>query len=109
MKTMKNSLFTLILTLSVSILAHDNHLHGNSDEWQIKAYTSAAPAFIGDHATVISDAGKVLRQGTNGWTCRNLVPMPDGGFADAHASAAACSDPNAVAWVEAYIADKTPK
>ena len=50
-----------------------------------------------------------MREGTNGWTCRNLVPMPDGGFADAHATAAACSDPNAVAWVEAYIADKTPQ
>ena len=104
-----NYLITLIFIISINISAHNDHSHGNSDEWQIKAYTSAAPAFIGDHATVISDSGKVLREGTNGWTCRNLVPMPEGGFPDAHASAAACSDRNAVAWVEAYIADTTPK
>ncbi len=81
---------------------------GNSVEWEIKAYTSAAPAFIGDYATVISASGETLREGSNGWTCRPLVPMPEGGYADAHASAAACSDANAVAWVEAYIANKTP-
>ena len=81
---------------------------GNSAEWEIKAYTSAAPAFIGDYATVISASGETLREGSNGWTCRPLVPMPEGGYADAHASAAACSDANAVAWVEAYIANKTP-
>ena len=61
-----NSLFALIFIISATVSAHDNHSHGNSDEWQIKAYTSAAPAFIGDHATVISAAGKVLREGTNG-------------------------------------------
>ena len=43
---------------------------GNSAEWEIKAYTSAAPAFIGDHATVISASGETLREGSNGWTCR---------------------------------------
>ena len=104
-----NYLITLIFIISINISAHNDHSQGNSDEWQIKAYTSAAPAFIGDHATVISDSGKVLREGTNGWTCRNLVPMPEGGFTAAHASAAACSDRNAVAWVEAYISDTTPK
>ena len=31
---------------------HHDHA-GNSKEWEIKAYTSAAPRFIGDHATVI--------------------------------------------------------
>ena len=107
MNTILKSFLVLVFALGVSAGPdHDgHHMHGNSDAWQIKAYTSAAPAFIGDHATVISADGRVLREGTNGWTCRNLVPMPDGGFADAHATAAACSDPNAVACVEAYIAD----
>jgi len=105
------SLFVLVFATGIYAGHHEggNHMHGNSAEWEIEAYTSAAPAFIGDHATVIGASGKVLREGTNGWTCRNLVPMPAGGFADAHASAAACSDPNAVAWVDAYIADTTPK
>ena len=111
MNTILKSFLVLVFALGVAAGPdHDgHHMHGNSDAWQIKAYTSAAPAVIGDHATVISADGRVLREGTNGWTCRNLVPMPDGGFADAHATAAACSDPNAVAWVEAYIADKTPQ
>ena len=54
---------------------HGSHDHGgmaNSEEWEIKAYTSAAPAFIGDHATVIGASGKVLREGTNGWRCEPL-------------------------------------
>ena len=36
-----------------------------------------------------------------------LFQCREGGFSDAHATAAACSDPNAVAWVEAYISDTT--
>ena len=104
-----NNLLAFIFIFSVGISAHDGHSHGNSAKWEIEAYTTAAPAFIGDHATVISASGEVLREGTNGWTCQPLVPMPDGGFADAHATAAACADPNAVAWVQAYIANKKPE
>ena len=105
MKTIFSSFLVIVFSAGISAgTDHGSHnMHGNSDAWQIKAYTSAAPGFIGNHATVISADGRVLREGTNGWTCRNLVPMPDGGFPDAHATAAACSDPNAVAWVEAYI------
>ena len=31
-------------------------------EWQIEAYSSAAPDFIGDFATIIGSDGTVLRQ-----------------------------------------------
>ena len=39
----------------------------NSAEWQIKTYSSAAPSYIGDFATVIGGNGEILREGTNGW------------------------------------------
>ena len=32
---------------------------GNSKAWEIKAYSSAAPAYIGDNATIIGASGKV--------------------------------------------------
>ena len=112
---MKNkSIIALFLFASIGINAghheggHHDHM-GNSKEWQIKAYTSAAPAFIGDHATVIGASGKVLREGTNGWRCEPFMPMPMGGFKDPHESAAACSDKNAVAWANAYKSNTKPE
>jgi hypothetical protein len=53
----------------------------HSDEWKIRNALSAAPASITEHTTVIDwptnpkdgmSHGRVIRQGTNGWTC-----MPD--------------------------------
>ena len=50
----------------------------HSDEWKIANALSAGPASITEHATVIDwpanpkdgmSPGRVLRQGTNGWTC----------------------------------------
>ena len=51
-------------------------------EWQIWAYSTAAPSFIGDNATVLDQNNDVLRQGTNGWTCMpgNARPMPATGW-----------------------------
>src|SRR5262249_44425859 len=52
-----------------------------SDEWKIVNALSAGPASITEHAAVVDwptnpkdgmSHGRVLRQGTNGWTC-----MPD--------------------------------
>ena len=40
-----------------------------SAEWQIWAYSTAAPDFIGDFATVKDGNGKVLREGSNSWVC----------------------------------------
>jgi len=112
---MKNKLLgVLFLFTSISLTAgdHGSHSHGgmgNSEGWEIKAYTSAAPAFIGDHATVIGASGKVLREGTNGWRCEPFMPMPKDGFKDPHESAAACSDKNAVAWANAYKSNTKPE
>ena len=100
-----------LLTLSMVFLAFSlsaGYEKGNSKAWEIKAYSSAAPAYIGDNATIIAASGKVLRKGTNGWRCEPFMPMPEGGFKSAHDTAAACSDKNAVAWANAYKANKTP-
>ena len=69
MNIILRSLFVLVFTTSIYAGHHEggNHMHGNTAEWEINAYTSAAPAFIGKPATVIGASGKVIRVGTNGW------------------------------------------
>jgi hypothetical protein len=71
----------------------------------IKSAMSAAPAAIGQHATIVAmevdDKMRVLRKGTNGFTCmadNPTTPGPD----------PMCMDANAVAWVHAWIQHKVP-
>ena len=111
MNIILRSLFVLVFTTSIYAGHHEggNHMHGNTAEWEINAYTSAAPAFIGKHATVIGASGKVLRKGTNGWRCEPFMPMPKDGFKHPHETAAACSDKNAVAWANAYKSNNKPE
>jgi len=104
---------TLFLFTSVGVFA-DHHGDGNkgmgnSEEWEIETYTSAAPDFIGNFATVVGASGKVIREGTNGWTCLPFIPMPKMGFKTANEAAPACADANAVAWANAYIAQAKPE
>ena len=75
--------YLIIITscfLSLNIFSLDDHGSTSHDhtstEWQIKTYSSAAPSFIGDFATVIGGNGEILRQGTNGWTCQHGNPRP---------------------------------
>jgi hypothetical protein len=110
MNTKFISLIAIIFTVSLSAGHHkDGHMHGNSAEWEIKTYTSAAPNFIGDFATVVSASGKILREGTNGWTCLPFIPMPKMGFKTANEAAPACADANAVAWADAYMNQTKPE
>src|SRR5215510_3861149 len=55
----------------------------HSDEWKIANALSAGPASITEHAAVVDQPvnpndgisnGRVLRQGSNGWTCMPDVP-----------------------------------
>ena len=77
---------TLFVAISISAGHHKmgehDHSMGNSKDWQIEAYSSAAPAFIGNSATIIGSSGKVLREGSNGWTCQsgNPRPLPEKGW-----------------------------
>jgi len=104
---------TLFLFTSFGVFAgHHGDGHkgmGNSEEWEIETYTSAAPDFIGNFATVVGASGKVIREGTNGWTCLPFIPMPKMGFKTANEAAPACADANAVAWANAYIAQAKPE
>ena len=87
---------TLIIFFSSSVQA-DDHSHASA-EWQIEAYSTAAPSFIGNYATVIGGDGKVLREGSNGWTCSaaNARPFPKMGWSSAHEAMPFCLDENAM-------------
>ena len=94
---------------TILILCCLNMSAKNSKEWEIKAYSSAAPSFIGNDATVIGANGAVLREGTNGWVCLSFSPMPEEGFKSAHEASPACAEESARAWIEAYKNKTVPK
>ena len=75
----------------------------HSDEWKIANALSAGPAAITEHATVIDGMpnGKVLRQGTNGWTC-----MPDVPGRPQHDPM--CADETMMKWLMATLSGKKP-
>ena len=67
----------------------------------ITSAASAAPAAIGGQATVMTMDGKVLRKGTNGWTCfpdDPGTPGPD----------PMGVDKNGMDWMNALMAKKPP-
>src|SRR5215831_4459621 len=82
----------------------------HSDEWKIANALSAGPASITEHAAVIDwpanpkddmSHGRVLRQGTNGWTC-----MPDISGRPQHDPM--CVDETMMKWLMATLAGKKP-
>ena len=52
-------------------------------DWQLWAYSSAAPALPGSNANVLALDGSVLREGSNDWTrvIGNPRPAPKSGWA----------------------------
>lgn len=116
-KIMKKLFTALTLFGAVAISAahhemgHADHEHmGNSVDWQIEAYSSAAPAFIGNSATIIGASGKVLRSGSNGWTCQsgNPRPIPENGWKNAHEAMATCHDDEGTKWMMGYMSGTKP-
>tara|TARA_B100001250_G_scaffold242569_1_gene208460 strand:+ start:306 stop:965 length:660 start_codon:yes stop_codon:yes gene_type:complete len=84
-----------------------------SVEWQVWAYSTAAPEFIAGGATVYDGpGGNLLREGTNGWTCLPANPRgmsdPENGWVDAHEAMPACGDAEFFKWVTAYFAGTEP-
>src|SRR6516164_664888 len=83
----------------------------HSDQWKIKNALAAAPDFISEHATVVDwvdpgiagklDMGRVLRKGTNGWTC-----MPDIPGRPQHDPM--CADETMIKWLMATRSGKKP-
>ena len=84
-----------------------------SNEWQIWAYSTAAPSFIGADATIVDGANNVLREGTNGWTCLPANPRgmanPENGWNDPHEAIPLCGDEEGFKWVGAYLSGETPQ
>jgi hypothetical protein len=82
----------------------------HSDEWKIANALSAGPATITEHAAVMDwpanpneeiSHGRVLRQGSNGWTC-----MPDVPGRPQHNPM--CVDETMMKWFMATLAGKKP-
>ena len=105
---MKKIYFTFLIA-PFCLLADDHKAQGNSIDWEIEAYTTSAPDFIGNFATVISASGEVLREGSNGWTCLPFIAMPKMGFKTKNEAAPACADQNAMAWANAYLSQTEPQ
>ena len=104
----KKIYFTFLIA-PFCLLADDHKAQGNSIDWEIEAYTTSAPDFIGNFATVISASGEVLREGSNGWTCLPFIAMPKMGFKTKNEAAPACADQNAMAWANAYLSQTEPQ
>ena len=62
---------------------------------------SAAPAAIAANAAVMGGDGKMLRQGSNGWTCMPDLPHTPG-------TDPMCLDKAGLAWAAAWIGKKEP-
>jgi len=71
----------------------------------IQSAETAAPAAVGKDATVIAvsadGAMRVVRKGTNGFTC--MADAPDTPGPDPM-----CADANATEWINAWVGHKTP-
>ena len=106
---MIQKIYFTFLIAPFCLLADDHKAQGNSIDWEIEAYTTSAPDFIGNFATVISASGEVLREGSNGWTCLPFIAMPKMGFKTKNEAAPACADQNAMAWANAYLSQTEPK
>ena len=80
-------------------------------EWQIWAYSSAAPAPLGTNATVLGLDDSVLREGSNGWTCMvgNPRPVPEGGWPTAHEAMPVCTDDVGMKWMSDFMAGRSPQ
>jgi len=83
-----------------------------SKEWQIWAYSSAAPSYLAACATVLDGKMEPLRKGTCGFTCLPGNPKgpadPEKGFASAHEAMAICGDAESFKWMKAFMKGEKP-
>ena len=100
----------VMATLSFTTQADEPNSAHDGAEWQIWAYSSAAPAPLGSNATVLGLDGSVLREGSNGWTCMvgNPRPAPADGWSSAHAAMPVCTDEVGMKWMSDFMAGKDP-
>ena len=111
MNSKLTSFFALLFLMNISAGHHEgghSHEGHSSNEWLIKTLSTAAPSFIGNNASVATYEGKILKEGTNGWTCSPGRPMSKGGYKDAQDTNASCADIEGFKWVEAYVNGTKP-
>jgi hypothetical protein len=65
----------------------------------IRKALSAAPPQLADEATVVGSDGKVLKEGTGGFTCMLTPQVPTGG-------APMCADKTWMPWADAWLNNK---
>ena len=101
----------LVIFASIDLSAGQPYGPHTSDKWQIWAYSSAAPSFLGDKATIIGSRGEAIREGTNGWTCQagNPRPVPAKGWKNAHEAMPACFDAEGAKWMDAFMKNEKPQ
>ena len=102
---------TALAALAVAIQAAEPTSPHDGDEWQIWAYSSAAPRPLANNVTVLGLDGSVLRSGTNGWTCMvgNPRPAPENGWGSAHEAMPICTDEVGMKWMNDFMEGKAPK
>ena len=110
MKISTFSALAMLPLLGAAVDADEPEGPHSSAAWQIWAYASAAPAPLGERATILGTDGTVLREGTNGWTCMagNPRPVPDAGWANAHEAMPMCTDAEGMKWMRAFAAGVAP-
>ena len=112
---MKKLLLAVCLSMAIPVVLAGHHeereaMNHASAEWQVQAYTTAAPDYIGNFASVLGGNGEILREGTNGWTCQsaNPRPMPEQGWKDAHDAMPVCGDAEGFKWMAAALNGTKP-
>ncbi len=110
MKKILSTKLILVSFLICGAVSAGNNDHSSSD-WQIKAYSTAAPSFIGKYATILGGNGEVIRKGSNGWTCQsgNSRPFPKNGWKTIHDAMPTCHDAQAMKWMMAYSSGVKPR
>ena len=84
-----------------------------SSEWQIWAYSTAAPSYIAENATVLNGKMEPLREGTNGWTCLAANPRgmsdPENGWENPHEAMPVCVDGESMKWMQGFMSGTIPE
>jgi len=75
---------------------------GADDAALIKSAMAAAPLEVAKDATILNGELKVIRQGTNGWTCLPDMPASPG-------TDPMCLDKNGMDWAHAWMTKATPQ
>jgi|TARA_B100000959_G_scaffold264600_1_gene305247 hypothetical protein len=83
-----------------------------SAEWQIWAYSTAAPDYIANEATIVDANMNILREGSNGWTCLPANPRgmsdSENGWKNPHEAMPACVDGQSMLWMQGYMSGTKP-